>query len=88
MDTSKYVICKYFLLVCGMSVSFSMVFFEKQKFFILIDSSLSVLSVLNHAFDVTSQKALPNTELFSSGRFTILALTWVCSSFDSGFALV
>lgn len=54
----KYVIHKYFLLVCDTSISLVFFYsvFEKQKLLILMHSSLSAFSFINHAFDGISKK--------------------------------
>ena len=51
-------------------------------------SSLSAFSFMNHAFDGISKKLLPNTKLFSSERFVILALAQVCGPLSSVLLVV
>lgn len=48
-------LCKYFLPVCDLSSHSLTLSFTEQKFLILMKSSLSIISSMNHAFGVVSK---------------------------------
>lgn len=50
----SFVVCKCFLLACGVSVSFFMAFFEKQGFHLDV-FQLIFFFFINHAFGVTAK---------------------------------
>lgn len=53
-------ICKYFLLLFGLSSHFLTVPFETRKFFIVMKCSLFILSLVACALGVTPKQTLPN----------------------------
>lgn len=60
----RYFICKYFLLGCSLFSPSLIVSLGEEKFLILKLSNLSIISFMDHNFDVTSKKSLSNSNLW------------------------
>lgn len=56
----RYVICKYFLPICGLPLHSLNSLFEDQMFSILIKFNLSIFSFMYYAFRIISKKSLPS----------------------------
>ena len=56
----RYMICKYFLPLCGLPFAVLIVSFDAQNISLLIKPNLSIFSSFACAFHVISKKSLPN----------------------------
>lgn len=81
----KYVMCTYFIPVWGISFYFLTRVFWRAKFLIFVKSSLSLVSFMDHAFDImaeisVSKKTLPNPR---SQKPQVILSSWSIKSWAS-----
>lgn len=79
----RYVVCKYFILVCSFSYYSLIIVLHRGKSVNLLEFSLAIFSSMDYPLGVMSLGSLLNTRYWSFFLCFILQLLWLCFTFRS-----